>query len=449
LLLNFTVLAPHQALAVESDQLESAERYTREELAQMLAPIALYPDSMLSQVLIASTYPIEVIEADRWVKQNSNLEGGALDEALLDRDWDPSVKALCHFPAVLGLMSERIGETTRIGNAFLAQEEEVLDMVQELRSKAHAQGNLTTTPEQKVIVQKEKIIIEPANSRVVYVPYYDTRYIYGSWWYPGYPPYYWGPGPRLSIGLGISFWPGFYFSTAYTSWCSLDWHARYIHVDVHRRPRYVRHDRWVPASGRWRHRPSHRRGLVYRDIPTARKYSNHTIRPERFRRDPRVFSAPRLQERLKDRRFDGAAVREQRARDSIRPRTNRIMPRRDTVPPRTQAPSSIQRDRVQRPGVRSPNQSSPRLRTENRQWLGTPRSRVQRAPGARVERHVNRGIKPEGRMLPGAKSTTPGARPGRESFSSRFGGSARNPFARKGFSGSRGSSPAYLNGYGR
>ncbi|MCP4257009.1 MAG: DUF3300 domain-containing protein [Planctomycetes bacterium] len=197
--------------------LESSEKYSREELSQMLAPIALYPDALLSQVLMASTYPIEVIEADRWVRKDPDLKGEALDTALLDKDWDPSVKAICHFPSILALMSERITETTNLGNAFLAQEAEVMDMVQEMRAKAYEQGNLTTTSKQKVIVEKETIIIEPADPRVIYVPYYDPFYIYGPWWYPAYPPYYWGP-PGVRIGIGVSYWPGLYFGFAYGTW---------------------------------------------------------------------------------------------------------------------------------------------------------------------------------------------------------------------------------------
>jgi len=467
---NFPTFAPQQARAAESAQTEATQKFTQEELAQMLAPIALYPDTILSQLLIASTYPIEVIEADRWVKRNPGLQGEALDAALLGQDWDPSVKAMCHFPTVLALMSERISETTSIGNAFLAQEEDVIDMVQELRAKAHAQGNLATTPEQKVIVQKEKIIIEPANPRIVYVPYYDTMYIYGPWWYAGYPPYYWGPAPRLTIGLGISFWPGFYFSTAYTSWCRLDWHARYIYVDVHRRPRYVRHDRWVPSSGRWHHVPSHRRGVAYRDIPTARKYTNHPIRPEGIRRDPRVFSAPRVQDRLKDRRLNASTVREQRSRDSIRPQIKRNMPQRNVTPPRTQRPSSTQGARMERPGIQVPKQKPSRIQPQTRQRLEA-RPRMQKAPEIQPDRQVKQGIKPENRRLPETRSTarvqqpsprpgreytapswagTRSARPGREGFTTRFGGSGRPTLQ-----GPRGhvtpgsSSPAYLSGQGR
>jgi len=298
LIISFFPLPP-QSLAQDSDYLEPSERYSREELAQMLAPIALYPDALLSQVLMASTYPIEVIEADRWVKRNPRLKGEALDAALLDKDWDPSIKAICHFPSILALMSERITETTNLGNAFLAQEAGVMDMVQELRAKAYAQGNLTTTSQQKVIVEKETIIIEPADPRFIYVPYYDPFYIYGPWWYPAYPPYYWMPR-GVSIGIGISYWPGFYFGFAFGTWSYFDWHRHHIFIDVHKRPRYVRHDRWISKPGRWYHAPRHRRGVAYRDKSTARKYGQYLYRSRGFRRDIRGF--PELRDR--DRRVD-------------------------------------------------------------------------------------------------------------------------------------------------
>jgi hypothetical protein len=284
----FLVLAQHQAQAQDSSSLEPPGKYSREELAQMLAPIALYPDAFLSQVLMASTYPIEVIEADRWVRKNPGLKDEALDDALLAKDWDPSVKAICHFPSILALMSERIAETTNIGNAFLAQEDEVMDMIQELRGKAYAQGNLSTTSEQKVIVEKETIIIEPANPRIVYVPYYDPFYIYGPWWYPAYPPYYWWP-PGVSIGVGISYWPAFYFGFSFGSWSYFDWHRHYIYVDVHRRPRYVRHDHWIVSPGPWSHAPRHRRGVAYRDKSTAVKYGQYPYRSREYRHETRGF----------------------------------------------------------------------------------------------------------------------------------------------------------------
>ena len=189
-------------------------------------------------------------------------------------------------------MSERIAETTNLGNAFLAQEAEVMDMVQQLRAKAYAKGNLTTTPEQKVIVEKEEIVIEPVNPKVVYVPYYDPFYIYGPWWYPAYPPYYWGP-PGVSLGIGISFWPGIYFGYSWGSWGYFDWPHHHVYIHAHERPRYVRHDQWHAESGRWHHSPVHRRGVAYPDKHTASKYGQYPQRHGDFRGDARGFPESR------------------------------------------------------------------------------------------------------------------------------------------------------------
>ena len=295
------VLPPRQIRAQDSGYPKPSEKYSLEELAQMLAPIALYPDALLSQVLMASTYPIEVIEADRWVRKNPKLKGDALDAALLDKDWDPSVKAICHFSSIIALMSERITETTNLGNAFLAQDAEVMDVVQKLRAKAYAQGNLTTTSKQKVIVEKEMIIIEPADPKVIYVPYYDSFYTYGPWWYPDYPPHYWAP-PGVSIGIGISYWPSFYFGFSFGTWSYFDWHLHHIYINVHKRPRFVRHDRWIAKPGRWQHATIHRRGVAYRDKSTAKKYGQYPNRSRDFGRDTRGFFEPRDQDR--DRRGD-------------------------------------------------------------------------------------------------------------------------------------------------
>ena len=272
------------ATAEDYDARESGGPYSREELAQMLAPIALYPDSLLSQVLMAATYPVEVVEADRWLGDRPDLRDDELDEALLDRDWDPSVKALCHFPTVLALMSDRIGETSRIGDAFLDQEEEVMAMVQELRAKARAQGNLASTSEQRVWADADAIIIEPTDPRVVYVPYYDPVSVYGSWWYPDYPPYYWTPA-GASLGVGLSFWPGVYFGFSFSNWSRFDWRQRYIHIDSHRRPRYVHQDRWRYNPGRWEGGLNHR-STVIRHAPPPARLRNVPVEP---RRRPDVF----------------------------------------------------------------------------------------------------------------------------------------------------------------
>src|SRR4030042_2895262 len=169
--------------------------FKQEELDQLAAPIALYPDSLLAQVLMASTYPLEVGQAGRSVKANQKLKGDALTAALEKEDWDPSVKSLINFPQVMDMMNEKLDWTGTLGDAFLAQPKDVMGTVQKLRAKAEAAGNLKTTPEQKVIVEKETqtIIIQPANPEVIYVPAYNPTVVYGPWWYPAYPPYYYYP----------------------------------------------------------------------------------------------------------------------------------------------------------------------------------------------------------------------------------------------------------------
>ncbi|MCB2174013.1 DUF3300 domain-containing protein [bacterium] len=235
---------------------DSPAPFSREELTQMLAPIALYPDALLSQILMASTYPIEVIEAERWLKNNPSLSGEALDNALLHLDWEPSVKALCHFPTVLNLMSERIAQTTDLGNAFLAQEEDVMDTVQELRARAN--------------------------------PYH----IYGSWRYPAYPPYYWIPS-GLRVGRGISYWPGISFEFAFNRWSQFDWQRRHIYFDTYRPSRFIRYHRWAPDPDPWYHSPWHRRGIVYRDHRTAERYYRQPSSTRGMRDQSRYFEPPR------------------------------------------------------------------------------------------------------------------------------------------------------------
>lgn len=269
--------------------------YSHQELAQMLAPVALYPDALLAQVLMASTYPVEVVEAERWVRRNPGLKDEALDAALLRRNWDPSVKALTHFPSILTLMSERLSETTELGNAFLAQEADVMTMVQELRAQAYAHGNLKTNDRQRVIVERQTIIIQPVNPRVVYVPYYDPIYVYGSWRYSAYPPYYWGPaGARINYGIG--YWPGFYFNFTFGNWSYFDWHRRVIFVDVHTRPRFVYQEQWIVRTGTWKHAPVHRRSVAYRDHATASRFSQSTRTNGSSRQDRYSSSSPSRQE---------------------------------------------------------------------------------------------------------------------------------------------------------
>jgi hypothetical protein len=275
LFLVFLLSAPTGIGAQQSGQEETtsaSENYTysQQQLDELLSPIALYPDALLSQILMASTYPLEVVEADRWLKQNSNLTGDRLDEALKDMPWDVSVKSLCHFPQVLAMMDEKLRETTDLGNAFLGQQDQVMDTIQRLRSTAYSEGNLKSTEQQKVIMQDQDIVIEPAYPDAIYVPSYDPCWVYGPWWYPACSPlWFWYPG--MVIGAGFFWGPRIFVGPI---WCGFHWHRHSIFVNVNRTAfiNRVGATRMHGGLETWQHDPGHRRGVAYHDLGTAQRF---------------------------------------------------------------------------------------------------------------------------------------------------------------------------------
>jgi len=201
-----------------------------EQLQQLVAPIALYPDSLVAQILAASTFPEQIVEADRWVQQNQGLQAEALGQAVDQQPWDPSVKALTAFPSVLGNMDKNLSWTSSLGDAYYNQQQDVMDAVQVMRQRAQEAGNLKTTPQQTVTTQGSSIVVQAANPEVVYVPAYDPWLVYGgpimAWpgWYP-YPGIWFG-GPYLSFGpgFGIGFFGG--FGWGWGHW-GFNWGGRY------------------------------------------------------------------------------------------------------------------------------------------------------------------------------------------------------------------------------
>ena len=186
-----------------------------EQLDALVAPIALYPDNLLSLVLMASTYPLEVVQADRWATEHKNLKGDQLKAEVDKQGWDDSVKSLVATPDVLSMMSKKLDWTLKLGDAVLAQQPDVMDAIQRLRSRADANNKLTSTKEQTVTKRQEQgrqvIAIEPTNPETIYVPYYDPAVVYGAWPYPEYPPYYWGYPGYIGGGLiaaGLAFGAG-------------------------------------------------------------------------------------------------------------------------------------------------------------------------------------------------------------------------------------------------
>jgi Protein of unknown function (DUF3300) len=248
------------------------QAFKQEELDAILAPIALYPDSLLSQVLMASTYPLEIVEASRWAEQNKGLKGDALQSALQAQKWDESVKSLCAFPEVLDRMNKDLAWTQKLGDAFLGDQKRVMDTVQSLRQKAQANDSLKTNEQQKVVVENNYITIEPANPQVIYVPTYQPTVVYGAWPYPAYPPYYppyWAT-PGAAFVRGVAWGAGVAAGAAL--WGGFNWNHGDVNINVNR---YNNFNRTNIQNNNWQHNAAHREGVPYRDSAARQKYGNY------------------------------------------------------------------------------------------------------------------------------------------------------------------------------
>ena len=390
--LLLALMLPVTKAAVQPQTFNSP--YSQADLDRMLAPVALYPDSVLAQMLIAATYPLEVMEAAHWSREHRGLEGDAAVAAVENRDWDPGVKSMVAFPDVIDRMDEHINWTTHLGDAFLQQEEQVMATIQSLREHALDEGHLKSSETIRVYREPEIIVIEPVRPQVVYVPYYDSRIVYGHWWHPHHPPYYWSrPHSYHSTsvfywGSGISFSFGFYYS-------NIDWHHRHVVVHKHYRDytyyrRHRPHD-YRPGKPFYKHanykenyrhwRPEHRRqGYVdKRHIDNKRQQLGGRHDRQRFDRGPDRRAAG--QHKNRDHRGDRRATRAADIRHQLR------SPRHD---------ADKQRNRVERGSARFSNgdrrgsrqQQPERPRMERARLLNNERDRsaVQRFR-ANLERH--------------------------------------------------------------
>jgi hypothetical protein len=298
--------------AIAQDAPADAPRFSADQIDQMVAPVALYPDDLLAQVFIASTYPLEIVEADRWVRQNASLKGDALDKALAEKDWDPSIKGLAKMPDLLKRMSDNLDWTKDLGDAFLGQKDDVMSAVQAMRKKAADAGNLKTTPQQtvtkEVINNKETIIVQPADPQTVYVPTYPPT-VYGPTYAPAQPyypaPVYgYTPGQVATASL-LSFGAGVAVGALVTDgfgWGSNDVHVNNnyyggggggggnnnnnnVNVNVNK-------EKNVDRSKNWEHNPQHRRNVGYRDQSTQKKFEKrdpNAARDRQVREQARGF----------------------------------------------------------------------------------------------------------------------------------------------------------------
>ena len=386
------VLPAQAAFAQERPAQQDRPTFRQEQLDQMLAPIALHPDPLLSQILMAATYPLEVVQAARWSRANPNLKGEAAVKAVESRDWDPSVRSLVAFPEVLAMMDEHIEWTERLGEAFLAQQAQVMDTIQGLRQRAEAAGNLQPNERRAVRRHADHIVIEPPEPGVVYVPYYDPTVVYGPWWWSAYPPVYWGPPLGYYAGWGPGFWwgggvhlsAGFFFG-------AFSWPHRHVVIVHHHHHRALLARRGITVTARgpvaWRHDVFHRRGVPYRQAVLRQEFRQTRTSGVEARRtnDPapapvtRPAQGDRAREQPRDRRSEQRVEPAPRQLRQDAPTTG-VAPRSTG---RTEAPAANRTPEVRR-GVDAPaargsdveRRDAPRIERNTR---GSERSELNRS----------------------------------------------------------------------
>jgi hypothetical protein len=251
--------------------------FGKEQIDQFVAPVALYPDALLSQIFMASTYPADVAEAAAWSKANPKATGDAAVKQVSGKAWDPSVQSLVAFPQVLAQMAAHPDWVRNMGDAFLAQPDDVMASVQRLRAQAQKAGNLKSTEQQKVVVKETVIQIEPADPQVVYVPSYNPTVVYGTWAYPAYPPTYWPPPPGYyhpvasGLAAGLAFGTG--IAIADSLWGGFDWGHNDVDINVNRYNNINVNNR-ISGNGNvaWNHNPANRRGTPYRDPASRQRF---------------------------------------------------------------------------------------------------------------------------------------------------------------------------------
>ncbi len=263
-----------------------------DQLDNLVAPIALYPDGLLSQVLVASTYPLELVEAGQWLQQNPNLQGAQLVDAARQQNWDPSIQALVVFPDVIDRLTSNIRWTTDLGNAFLAQQADVMNAVQRLRAEARANGRLASNTEETVATDTEggqtAIDIQPTNPNVVYVPDYNPEYVWGPPDYGYYPDLYYPDA------FGFSFWPGIYIGGFFggLGWGGWGWGPNWFNCSIFENGYFFNHYGFRGFGGRgfdgrgfggrgfegratWAHNPEHRLGVAYPNRTVASRFGGN------------------------------------------------------------------------------------------------------------------------------------------------------------------------------
>ncbi|MCC6074376.1 DUF3300 domain-containing protein [Pseudomonas sp. GCM10022188] len=381
-----------------------------EELDQMMAPLALYPDSLLAQVLMASTYPGDVADAVAWSKANPKASGDAAVRQVANQPWDPSVQSLVAFPAVLVTLGQDPAWVQRVGDAFLAQPNEVMDSVQRLRRQAKAAGNLESNEQQKVSVQsaaqggattvvepsggttvvqappaEQTIIIESADPQVVYVPSYNPSVVYGTWPYPSYPPTYYPPPPGYYFGSALVAGLGFAAGVAVIDsvWGDCDWGGGDVDIDVNKYNN-INSNRKIDASQRkWQHNAANRDGVPYRDRANREQYSQRLAGSEQRDalrgRDPARAAERQQAAQTRGERGDRAAG--ERGSRAAAERGDRAAGERAQSADRERARQTLGERGIDAP-ARSNREAQERARVAGREMRDQPQARPRAQAGA-------------------------------------------------------------------
>jgi Protein of unknown function (DUF3300) len=267
-------------------QQPAGQLLSAEQLDQLVAPIALYPDNLLGQILTASTYPLETVMAARWSAANPGVKGGQLENAMQQQTWDPSIKALTSVPQVLAMMNDKLDWTQALGDAYLSQPDDVAAAVQRLRIKAQAAGNLQASSQQRVrrvrapqpiIIdgrpEPEYIVIEPVDPDIIYVPIYDPYVVYGVWAYPAYRPFYWYPPGYVAVGV---FGFGAPFVVGVALWAHYNWESRHVDINIVNYNKF-NHTNISAANQVWQHDPLHRGNIPYNNAALQSKFGKAAI----------------------------------------------------------------------------------------------------------------------------------------------------------------------------
>ena len=362
--------------------------FGQEELDQMMAPLALYPDALLAQVLMASTYPGDVADAVAWSKAHPDASGDDAVRQVAEQPWDPSVQSLVAFPAVLVTLGQDPAWVQRVGDAFLAQPSDVMDSVQRLRRQAQAAGNLESNEQQTVSVQsaaqggstttvvqappaEQTIIIEPADPQVIYVPSYNPSTVYGTWPYPSYPPVYYPPPPGYYFGSALVAGLGFAAGVAIIDsiWGDCDWGGGDVDIDVNKYNNINRNNQINVGDNKWKHNPGNRDGVPYRDNASRERYSQRLPGAEqrealRGREPARMAERERASQTLSQRGIQAPATSNREARERAQV-ASREMGSQGQLRERAQTADRGMPSQPERIGQRSQAGAEPRQRTQS------------------------------------------------------------------------------------